>query len=136
MFKKRTLLMIGNMAKTIIPIGFIGLALGCAPAEPVIEMVEVTREVPQTVEVKIPVDITRIVPQTVEVAVPVTVEVTREVTREIPITVIVAPTEPPPTPTPAATSTPTRVPTPTIPPSSWRVLESKPDSITGRAIAL
>ena len=89
----------------------LAVALACTPPEPVVERVEVTREVevpvavPQTVEVKVPFPQTRIVEQTVEV------------TREVPITVVVTATPPPATPTPIPTPTsiptPTRVPTPT-----------------------
>ena len=70
----------------------LAVALACAPPEPVVERVEVTRqvevavEVPQTVEVKVPFPQTRIVEQTVEV------------TREVPITVVVTATPPPATP--------------------------------------
>ena len=70
----------------------LAVALACTPPEPVVERVEVTREVevpvavPQTVEVKVPFPQTRIVEQTVEV------------TREVPITVVVTATPPPATP--------------------------------------
>ena len=87
----------------------VALALACTPPEPVVERVEVTREVevalavPQTVEIRVPFPQTRIVEQTVEV------------TREVPITVVVTAAPPPVTAKPKATATPrppsTRVPT-------------------------
>lgn len=96
------------------------LAVACATPEPVIQEVEVTRLVPQTVEVPVEVvkevqaEVTRIVKQTV--GVPVTrvveqkVEVTRMVRQEVPVTVVVTATPPPATPTPVTTPTPTPMP--------------------------
>lgn len=113
-------------------------AVGCA-GPPEIREVEVTREVPVTVETVKNVEVTREVPVTQEVPVTVvvskTVEVTREVTvsrtdevtREVPVTRVevitptpaapaAAPTVTPadaPTATPSPTLTPTAAPTPT-----------------------
>ena len=110
------------MATSPIQVGIFVLAiflvLACTPPEPVVERVEVTRQVevtvavPQTVEVKVPFPQTRIVEQTVEV------------TREVPITVVVTATPPPVTATPRPTATPTRVPTPTATPVPLHQTES------------
>ena len=95
----------------------VALALACTPPEPVVERVEVTRQVEvavaamQTIEVEFPSLATHIAEQTVEIP------PTREVTREVPITVVVTATPPPATPTPAATPTPTPAPMPTIEPT-------------------
>ena len=82
----------------ILAAGCLAVAFGCTQAEPETPViVEVTREVPATVEVERQVEVTREVPVTVQVErqvmvtreVPVTVEVERqvEVTREVPVTV-------------------------------------------------
>ena len=107
---------------TILMLALIAFACGCGGPQTV--EVEVTRIVPQTVEVAQEVGATRVVPQTVEVTrevevtrvVPQTVEVTREVevTRVVPqtvevtreIQVVVTATPRPATPTPEPTATP------------------------------
>ena len=113
-------------SKGIVPFIILGILtlLACTrqPAESVIEYVEVTRVVPQTVTVteirEVPV--TRVV----EVETPVTrtvektVEVTRVVEREVPVTVLVTPTLLPATPTPFPTATPTPTPTATTMPTA------------------
>ena len=94
-------------------------AVGCTTPEPVVERVEVTREVElplavkQPVEVELPSLATHIAEQTVEPP------PTREVTREVPITVVVTATPPPPveTPTPVAMPTPTPAPMPAVEPT-------------------
>ena len=102
------------------------IAIGCAPAEPVVQEVEVTRLVVQTLEVPVteivvqPVEVTRIA--TVEVPVPQTVEVTRFATVEVPVTRLVTPSAPraTPTPRPTATKRPTPIPTPSPVPLAQR----------------
>ncbi len=92
-------------------------SIACTAPDPVVREVEVTREVPQTVEVavEVPVEVTRLVERTVEVPVTEIVERTVEVTREVPVTVIVTATSLPrtPTPRPTATQRPTATPKPT-----------------------
>ena len=109
-----------NNTMAIVTIVITLLWTACATPEPVIQQVEITREVERTVEVQVTVPVTRVVEQTVEVE--VTVPVTREVTRAIPVLVVtptpsktLTPTpEPTPTPTPTPEPTPTPAPTPTL----------------------
>ena len=103
------------------------IAVACETPEPITEEIEVT------------VEVTKIVPQTVEVPVTVVVQQTVEVpvtrlvpqTVEIPVTRIVTPTAPPATATPRPTATPMATPTLTPLPSAWRSFESEADAITG-----
>ena len=86
--------------------------LACAAPDPVVEQVEVTRVVLQTVVVEATVPVTRVVERTVETP------VTRVVTKEVPVTVLVTPTSPPATatPIPTATALPTATTKPTATP--------------------
>lgn len=85
------------------------IAVACAAPEPIIQEVEVTRVVRQTVEVLV----TEIVERTVEVTrvVERSTEVTRVVHQDVPVTVIVTPTPRPATLTPKPPM-PTPTPTP------------------------
>ena len=103
------------------------IAVACATPEPITEEIEVTVEVTKIVPQTVEVPVTMVVQQTVEV--PVTRLVPQTV--EIPVTRIVTPTAPPATATPRPTVTPRATPTPTPLPSAWRYFESEADAITG-----
>ena len=103
------------------------IAVACATPEPITEEIEVTVEVSKIVPQTVEVPVTVVVQQTVEV--PVTRLVPQTV--EIPVTRIVTPTAPPATATPRPTATPMATPTPTPLPSAWRSFESEADAITG-----